>query len=285
MHSVEVSTPDTAAGIRYEFDEWSDLYGDPIRDIGPISTTVDLTAYYIGQARINVTKNPLQDFGSISINDSMFANTGVASLWVPLGTETEIWVSRIDVDEAVDTAYIFDYWNSDPSDSIRPKPLGAVTDEVNAIANYNKMQYNLSFSLTPVNTWDLDTLPICETRVMYPFEVIIATNTGNIPVDYGLQTVEDFTSWLAGFLRGYNQFVLRAEFTQNALPPTTFSYSNDYVKSSLWWSTDVYFGPGGYNVPPTEWFNLWLEFLTPTGSHDYSRQTIILRVWARPTIY
>ncbi|MCD6417165.1 exo-alpha-sialidase [bacterium] len=284
-HSISVSTPDTGAGLRYSFVVWSDGDSNAVRDIGPVVAQVDLTAIYIGQAKISVIKNPFENFGTISINDTTFIDAASAQYWVDIGDSGVVDVSRIDIDEITDTAYVFSHWDSDPADSTRPKLLGEITGETNVVANYDKTEYRLSFTLTPTNVWDIDTLSSSETRTMYPFEVIKITNDGTIPVDFGLQTIEDFTSWNAGYLVGYNRYVLRSEFTQNSIPPVTFSYANDYVKSSLTWSTDVIFGPGGYYVTPGDWYNIWLQFIAPTDSYDYTLQRIILRVWARPTIY
>ncbi len=285
VHSVMVSTPDWGDGVRYDFVSWSDGDSNYVRDFGPVSAPLDLVAYYAGRARITVQKSPSESYGDITINGYTFDGVSSAEAWVPMGEESWVSVSRIDISTLEDTAYIFSHWDDDPADTLRPKELGAIDTAIDVVAKYSPTVYVLSFSLSPTNIWDIDTLEPSYTRTMYPFEVISAANTGTVPIDYGLQTVEDFTSWTAGYINGYNQFVLRAEFTQSSLPPVSFSPAQDYVKSSLAWSSDVRFGPGGYNVPPGESYNIWLQFIAPTNSHDYTRQTIILRVWARPTLY
>ncbi|RKZ29835.1 hypothetical protein DRQ33_08435, partial [bacterium] len=284
VHPIAVSTPDLGMTVRYYLANWSDGDTNYMRDLGPIDSTIDLIAYYDGEVKITVTKDPLQSFGSITINDSTYDSVATKYRWLPMDDSITVSVSRVDVDESVDTAYIFDYWNDDPTDSIRPKQLGMLSEGTEVIAHYYKIYFLLEFTTSPA-TWDLDTLDREYTRTMYPFEVISVTNTGTIPIDYGLKTVEDFTSWTAGYSIAHNTYVLRAEFDQNSLPPASFSPALDYVKTSSEWSTSTIFGPMGYNVPSGESQNLWLQFITPTGTYDYTRQTIILQVLARPTLY
>jgi len=284
IHTVFMSTPDVGPGIRYDFDYWSDFDSSWVRDFGPITEPLELTAFYNGEVEIAVTKDPLEAFGSITINDSIHDSVASISEWVEIGTIVDVAVSRIDVNEAVDTAYIFTHWDDDLSDSLLAKALGAVTEGVNLTAHYVDTLFVLEFFMFP-DEWDLDTLNRSETRTMETAEVIQLLNTGTIPIDFGLETVEFFTSWSAGVWQYTNIYVLRAEFDQNPTPPYPFNPSYDYVKNSIEWSTEDIFGPMGFNNPPGIPLNLWLQFNAPTSTYDYTRQTIILQVVARPTIY
>ncbi|HDG68726.1 MAG TPA: hypothetical protein ENG11_06230 [candidate division Zixibacteria bacterium] len=284
VHSIAVSTPDLSTRVRYYLSHWSDGDTAYMRDVGPVDSVVNLVAYYDARVRVAVTKDPAESYGYIEINDSTYEGVASATQWIDMGDSATVSVSAVDIHEGTDSAYTFSHWNDDTTDTLRPKELGALTDGVDLVAHYDAGIYNLEFSVSPT-VWDLDTLDREYTRTMYPYEVITLTNTGTIPIDYGLQTVEDLTSWTAGYSAGYNTYVLRAEFDQNSLPPVSFQPAYDYVKTTIQWSDSRFFGPMGYYVAPGEWLHLWLQFITPTGTFDYSRQTIILRVWARPTIY
>ena len=284
VNPVVVSNPDLGMTERYYLNHWSDGDTSYIRDFGPIDSPLDLIAYYDSEVKISVDKDPLESFGSITLNDSTYDSVSSVAEWLPMTDSITVDVSRVDVDEITDTAYIFSHWDDEPADSIHPKELGILSTGTNLTAHYDKLQYRLEFTANPA-VWDLDTLDRIYTRTMYPYEVIRLTNTGTIPIDFGLQTIEDFTSWTAGYGSAYNRYVLRAEFDQNIMPPESFVPSLDYVKNTLFWSTSIIFGPMGYNVSASEWLNIWLQFITPTSTFDYTRQTIILQVWARPTLY
>lgn len=285
-HTVEVSTPDINVETRYVFTNWSDGYGSPGRAISSVSSPINWQANYQTQHLITVTKEPPETLGHIAINSDTSRYVHSASKWVNSGTNSNVWVTLADIRETGDSAYVFRYWNENPADTVRPKNLGLLSAPARITAHYELVEAIISFSLN-VNIWDLDTLNSAETRLMEPGEVITVTNTGNIPIDFGLLLIlePDSTSWHEGPSPGIDVFSLRARFDQNSTPPSYFSAFNDRVKTSLIWASPYIFGPMGYYVAPSAWNNLWLKFWTPANTTDNTRQTIILRVRARATMY
>ncbi len=284
VHTISVTSPDTGSGNRYSFTSWSDGITSLTHDLGPISSAVNLNANYNREVRVAVTKNPTQSFGDIKIGGSTFARVSAANKYVTAGTNVTVEVTAIDVDTVRDSAYVFLHWNASLLDTTPSKTISSIAAPQNLTAVYNDTNYVLSFYLAPT-VWNLDTMNSSTTRTMTAMEKITAINTGTVPLDFGLRTDEELTSWSAAISPYSNQYVLRAIFNTLETMPTHFNVFNDYVKNTIFWSSTTVFGPDGYNMAPATYLNLWLQFVAPSSSFDYTRQTIILKVVARPSIY
>ena len=121
-------------------------------------------------------------------------------------------------------------------------------------------------------------------------EVIVARNTGNVPIDYGF-AFSDPGPWSPSFNPGADRCVLRIRLDDNPIPPLLFSFAHDYVKEMLTWAINDYFGPNGENVlpPPHSLLdvtdNIWMQWVSPTyntvaGVYDRDL-TLTVQMWAR----
>ena len=129
------------------------------------------------------------------------------------------------------------------------------------------------------DSWDLDSISLCETVVSE--EAINIVNLSECSVDLGLFISYIDSPWESGLINGYDRFSLCARFDSFASPPGSFNSITDRVKTLPIWATSVFFGPGGYDIPPGGSENLWLQFIFPTATSDSSDKRIVLDLVAR----
>ncbi len=145
----------------------------------------------------------------------------------------------------------------------------------------------VSVSVSPTG-WFADSISLDETNEMVCSDSIRITNIGSVPIDLSLcvSLVVDSggapLSWTPTYFVGDDNFVLRAEFTDSSIPPTSYSSSNDYLRSIWTNATETIFGPGGYNIPSGETQYLWFQFIAPTFSSYFGEFTITLNLKASP---
>jgi len=293
-HEIGVSTPDscgTEAGdsMRFFFENWSDG-GDTFHVTDSISAPSVFVAHYDQRIKLHLEKVPSHTCGYFLANADTVYDVTKYDFWVQDSSLVIIGASEFDIlelpgDTPPDTVWTFQNWDDG----------GAIVHEVGPItgpeyytANYNVDTVILAYSLS-VDEWFVDSVHVLETRVMEAGDMIRLTNDGNIPLDFGMQMV-DPGLWTPGFVSGFDRFVLRIQFNDDMVPPTSFSFSRDYIKEELTWATNgTYgnFGVGGENVLPPPYAtpdrteNIWMQWVSPTGSTGdaYLPNINELRVW------
>ena len=269
---------------RYVWNNWSDG-GALAHIIEPMVGSVELIANYDHQYRFVIAKYPHQELGSITIDDTLYEFVSSVEKWYSPAPDTHyLSVSRIDY--SGDSAYAFINFDGVPSDTIMPKAFTVSTSD-SITAFYDWFAYELAFEINP-NFWNIPGLtPSDYTVTMIPPEVITATNTGNIPLDFGFgMTLDDtLTSWTCGCIHGVDRVVVRAHMNTNPFPPILFNPVRDCIKETNTWCTTENFGTHGWLVRPEEAQNIWLQLHSPTYTSDITTQTLIVRVTARITLY
>ncbi|MBN2542977.1 discoidin domain-containing protein [bacterium] len=276
VHFMRVSDTDYYGDtIRYVFSHWSDG-GEISHTSSEIDAPTDFIAYYTKQLECHIVKEPFEAYGSIILDADSFFSAGELYFWANEGDSYEIGVSEIDVSD--DTIFFFDHW-SDGGGIVHNTIEITVPSEF--IAYYTTSALNLSICLDR-NVWDLDTMAVGELATMDISEMISITNCGNIEYDLALSIRSSGAFWAPAYSPGEDQYVLRAEFTDVILVPTEFHPSLDQVKTFVTWSSDLIFGPAGYDVEVGEEQYLWMQFLTPILSSIYNEeQTIVVLLRAR----
>ncbi len=274
-----------SVGDRYEWNNWSDG-GALSHIIEPMTESIELTANYDHQNRFVIAKEPAETLGTITVDDTLYEFVSSVTKWYSPSPEDTHWVEVSRIDYSGDSAYSFRNFDMIPSDTIMPKPVVIVSPD-SLTAFYTWFEYTLSFTINP-NYWDNPgETPVNYVDVMSPSEVITATNTGNIPLDFGfgLTMVDTLTSWTCGCINGVDRVVIRTQMNLDAFPPALFDPVRDCVKETNTWCTDEIFGTHGWWVRPEESQNIWLYMLTPTYTSDTTLQTLLLTVMARVSLY
>jgi len=268
-------------GHRYSWQSWSD--GGALNHLlDPIGAPVFLVANYNEQYRLKVAKSPLEDYGWISIDDSLYEFASSASRWFSPGTEHQINVSKIDV--VGDSAYQFINFDGVFADTVLPKTV-ALSEPDSITAYYRGFKFILALDVTPL-VWNLGLMFPDFIRTMVPSEVITVRNIGNIACDVGLTVIDTHSVWICGCSNGTDKIVFRGHFSNMPVPPATFHPAYDCIRETINWSTEHFFGPLGYNVTPGDGMNLWLQTHTPrVSSISMVEQVLIIRVSARVTLY
>ena len=285
LFDVEVSELDVnePAGAMYIFDHWSD--GEERRHtVGPLMGYFDLVAYYNSRYKITISKEPSDDiYGTITLGDTTYTGEpGVwtVSTWVAGGEVYPMTVSTPDL--ARDYIYTFDHW-SDGGELLHN--IGPVDTMQSYIAYYRRDTLVLSFEVTPDNVWDLGSIYTGTTVRMEEGEEFNIENTSSVPVDFGLEIYSTGHVWTASYSSSVDRFALFGRFQDTR--PDVYLCPSDWIKhGSLFWASAIFFGPGGFNVPPPpdpdRFEKLWMEFVAPTVTSTYERQTIIVKLFVRP---
>ncbi|MFP4458467.1 MAG: sialidase family protein [Candidatus Zixiibacteriota bacterium] len=276
--TIGCSSPDGTPGHRFIFDNWSDGLGR-VHETATITEPETLTAYYNDEFLLKIIKDPVQFYGSITVDDSVFESVAEVNMWYPRDVVVDFKVSSMDI--GPDSLWIFDHWNDDPLDDDSMKTITMDTTHT-MTAHYNGELFVLEFRLSSTE-WNLDTVDADTWTVIDESDMFRVTNFSTIPIDYGLSVVETTETWQSSCTNGYSRFVLRGQFSEDSTAAGPFSFSYDCVKPFHAWATDDIFGPAGYSVAPDERQFLWLEFGSPIYSSLFdNEETVIMKIDIRP---
>ncbi|MBN2543792.1 hypothetical protein JXI42_13105 [bacterium] len=296
MHDIEVSAFDNDGCIGYEFDDWSNGVVNPGFRLGPIDGYLELTAFYLTMYKITIVKEPRQIYGNIYVEDSTYHHADSISFWGYMGSVYQIAVSLYDLDTLglTDTLYTFDHWDDGtPTDTLRD------TEPVNNCTTYTA-HYNVTEALLAVcmddTVWYVGMIDPGNTRTMAGEEVLVIENCGTIEFDLGLKFLAaedsargDPRPWVPSYTTGdINKFGLYARFDDNIAPPGWFHPQWDLIKETdlIIWATDIFYGPGGFDILPADFENLWFQFVAPASSSFYERPVrIIVLLQAKVSLY
>lgn len=143
---------------------------------------------------------------------------------------------------------------------------------------------NLSLNLSS-NTWALGTVVAGSTTQMTEANDITASNDGNVDEDFTLKLTNP-ASWTAAAAPGADIYVLSGLFCDSADAPGSGDFgADDILTTSTQTATAAVFGyaggtDDGASVSAGSSVDLWLEFIAPTSSSDFSEQTITVTVGA-----
>lgn len=136
------------------------------------------------------------------------------------------------------------------------------------------------------DTWELDTIDVLETVTMEDEDGFIITNCGNCHLGFGLRIVSSAPLlWEHGYIADINKYVMRAQFTEEAIAPDTYDIVRDYIKDVINWASDDNFGPGGYDFAYSEPHHLFLQFQGPSHSDTWDANTITIELTARANLF
>ncbi|MBN2542959.1 hypothetical protein JXI42_08845 [bacterium] len=301
VHEICVSTPDYCDTLAYFFTEWSDS-GDTCHETDTITAPTAFIAFYDQKYQLLVKKNPAENYGWVMFEGDTIPDTSEYSFWVDLGETYEIGVSEYDLgpEPRYDSIYIYLEWDGEPAEP-RIRDVGPIAGPTEKVANYLGEYTNLGFILSRYH-WNIDTMNLNNTATMHDTDMILITNIGNTPIDFGLMVDSVGTAlidsvWSPAYMVGPNQFSLRARFNDILAPPGEFNPTLDFVKYGLTWATKhpiwPIFGEGGVcvfpNYPvgrhpaPESTENLWMQFWSPTTSRVYSETvTIVVLLIGKP---
>ncbi|MBN2541556.1 hypothetical protein JXI42_01715 [bacterium] len=149
---------------------------------------------------------------------------------------------------------------------------------------YEGFEPTICFYLSD-SIWNIDSISLCETRIMEAGEEILITNCGNCHLNFGLYFMgADSGGWECGYTIDVNKFVLRGCFTRIGFPPTRFQPENDLIKASMRWANHNIFGSHGYNLFINNSFALWFEFTAPSRSSHFGHNIINVALFARTVL-
>lgn len=299
---ITVSSPDEDDVNRYTFVDWAD---------GPATTTrtetmtgpLDLTANYHTQYMILIMKDPLQDYGTITVNTVDYDYVAYVEYWADLGELVDFQVSALDTHTApgpIDSIYRFLNWDDGETDEDHTAITVAGPDTF--IAYYEGDVYFLCIQMDQYSVLDVDsaywhvvpahgdTVVYGNTYSMTSVDKITVINCGNVPEQLSLQALGVWdttktpdsliTSILPGNLSNLNRYVLRARFQDDPSVPTAYDPSNDWVKSSQTMATETTFGPSGDILAESEQCYLYFQYQAPSAVTYYAPTYIIVELKA-----
>ncbi len=129
-----------------------------------------------------------------------------------------------------------------------------------------------------------------DTIEMTAGDVITVVNTGNCPLDFGLQADSLPNYWqLSSDHTNLDTTVIYANFTDAAAPPTFATFgTDDAIANSITWSDGTTFGGGGqsvsYCIDGANSEKLYLAFVVPQTYSAYGSQRLKLLLWASNTL-
>jgi len=298
-HEIGVSSPDSSGEeasdtIRYFFREWSDG-GDIFHWTDSISTPTSYVAYYDQRMKVHLRREPEHAYGWFLYEADTVRGVNDVKFWADSGETPTIEVSEFNIADhpgfTEDSVWTFQNWSDA---GLRRHELPPLEAPGIYTAYYLAAVAILDFDISPTS-WTVSdsSLPGNYTVTMETEDLITATNLGNVPVDLGF-AITDPGPWVPGFWANIDMFVLRLHINDEPTPPTSFSYTQDYVKEDLQWATNGAFGkfgPCGNNILPPPYIapdvsdNLWMQFVTPTHSTGESvygiEQVITLQAMVR----
>jgi len=261
---------------RYIFDEWSD--GGGRVNLIHITEPETLLAQYKTYRKLLLRKNPDQSYGSITVGDTTCIRCSGINRWIENGTATWVSVSPIDVNDANDTVF---YFNNFSDGGAVGHTTAAITAPTVLVADYNPVEVNLAICLD-ADYIDFDTVTFCEVLVTDSSQMIRVSNCGDIAATWGLYISFPGIAWTPGVAPALNKYVVRTVFNNEVVaPPIAFDPIQDYVRSSILWSSPTTYGPGGWNVAPEVEQSMWVQFLSPLNSTYFSNQRIVLTIRAK----
>lgn len=303
---VAVSPQDSTTGIRYIFDQWDDSSTDTARTINVTSPTV-VTAFYNVQYLVVIQKNSAEPYGCIYVGDSAYCGVASYEFWVDGGTSVQFAVTPMDTSFGMDSIYTFTDWTGDGTDTLHPSATINSCDTF--VANYNGEIATLCLSLLQHGGavvypdscyWWVnggDSVDVGGTYEMTNVDMITVQNCGNLYLQAVLwveEVLDEFgapSPWSPAYLQGDDHFVLRARFETTAFPPTAYSPSNDYLKTSPTNATlpsdspSSIFGPGGGKIGPAQEEYLYLQLLMPTSSSVYGLGVIHVKLQVKVRLH
>ncbi len=145
-HDIEATSPDTAGGERYVFDHWSDG-GAIAHNVGPVADHLTLTAYYQGEYRLHLEKNPWHTEGFLAVDHVSYPDSARVDIWVAPGAAPTIQASAEDYTSAGER-YLWTNWSDGGAITHIVEPIYGPVD---IIAYYNQ-QYRLIVAKEPPET-------------------------------------------------------------------------------------------------------------------------------------
>jgi len=275
-HSVSVSNNDmVAADERYGFVRWSDDTTSLSRNLVADSPE-SLSALYWTQYLATVVKNPCESNGWISFDGEVFDNVDSASVWRWSDSSVFIEVSGHDI-AGLCSLYTFNNWSIGPTDTF----ITTIMDSsIKLFANYLGDTVKVDIELT-TNIWNIpDSLDAQDIYTMSAGNDIVITNNSTMPVQFGLN-IFDGDGLSPAYISGADAFVLRAIFNDDPTPPSEFSPTRDFVKSTCVWATSDIFGSGGESVPVSDTETLWMQFISPSSVSTIGDYTLTMILWVR----
>jgi len=300
-HYLEASTPDSSEFVKYVFEDWSVSTPTPGMFYDPVTGPDSIIANYDRHFKCRVQKDPLEDYGYISLSGERFDGVSHLDFWTEESTSVLMTVGKYDV--TADSVYIFQYWAVPgvPSDTNYHTYPIVSPDTFRAVYNIFPIHIEIEvgqYGTVPSESlyWNIeDSLFLEESRVMDTEDSLKIYNWSNVPAQLGLNIRGVFdttdhwvldTFWTPGYYTGNNKFVLQGRFDDTPEPPTVWDPARDYIKTDVTWATEFYFGPGGYNIPPVGYPSstdkLWLRFIAPSSSgNPHHTRMILVKLYAR----
>ncbi len=145
---------------------------------------------------------------------------------------------------------------------------------------YSEIGWNICVTVSPDN-WTIGTIPIDTVVLMSLGQEISVYNCGNCDINLGLQFLSSTPlSWIPGTVTDNNQFVLMAFLSRDRHPPESYGIS-DYIRDTLVWIGDGVYGMSRSYLLPNDTYFLWLRFASPTWSHSFVTNTIIMAIYTK----
>ena len=147
---------------------------------------------------------------------------------------------------------------------------------------WNDMLDSIDICFTVIDSfWNIDSIELSEIHSMVDRGFISITNCGNCHLTFGLDFLGDSLGWDIGTYSGPNKFTLRAQFNEDTLAPLGYDAHLDFIKDVVTWSSDIVFGPGGYDIAVEDFVHLWFCFLAPSTSTTFGNNKITIGLLGR----
>ncbi|MCD6502250.1 hypothetical protein J7L01_06575, partial [bacterium] len=274
---ISVSDTDYSASgnDRWIFDVWSDG-GGIVHQIHATEPET-LKAQYQTQRSLFIRKEPPESYGWIIAGDTSCVDCNGLRRWV--GQDSSLWteVSGMDVSDANDSVF---YFTSFSDGGAVGHEHGPITAPDLLVAFYNPVEVNLAICLD-TNLVTIDSVHLGQV-VTGTSQMIRVENCGDIACTWGLFISFPGAGWSAGIGPANDRFCMRGIFnTETLLSPVAFNPIYDYIRSSLNWASDDYFGPDGWNIEVDGERSMWLQFHAPTMSSTFGIKRIVLTIRAK----
>ena len=261
---------------RFTFEEWSDS-GDIVHQIRILEPETLFADYKVERTLI-IRKTPYEDYGWIIAGDSICTDCGGMIRWVD--NDTIIWVQVSPMDITDDNDSVF-YFNNFSDGGANGHLHGPVIASRSLVAYYDPVDIILAVCVD-TTVIDFGIVHLNEVVTTDSSQMIRVQNCGDIASTWGLYVSDAGATWTAGIGPALNRFVLRGVFNNEVVtPPPIFNPVYDYIRSSIFWASDDYYGASGWNIPPSEERSMWLQFHAPTNSTTFTNERIILTIQAK----
>ncbi|MGB9561178.1 MAG: hypothetical protein ACPL6C_00035, partial [bacterium] len=227
VHTIGAISPHTLGTTRKVWRAWSDG-GELIHSVVADERTTLYVAYFSNEYLCRATKEPPQNYGSLTINGTIYDRTSSVSFWVPQDSTALIEASEVDYGTVY--FYTFSRWSDGGTRSHRTAPITAPTT-FTAYYDSTLIQLNIILNRT---IWNIGMLDPLTTVVAEDTQMVFITNMGNVPITLGLRAQDSTGVWFASLYPDSNKFVMRALFNDSyAHPPaSSFNPIRDVIYSS-----------------------------------------------------